>query len=188
METLKIFTFASIVWGCLLPTILCENCQIENALSGKIEDSNSGYGKYEKCWTIIVPEQSFVVFSLDSFTSDKEELWFQQDGATCHTARATIDLLKDTFGDRLISRFGPVNWPPRSCDLTPLGYFLWGYVKSLVYADKPQTLDHLEDNIRRVFADIRPQMLEKIIENWMSRLDYIRSSRGSPIPKIIFKM
>ncbi|GFU44692.1 putative transposable element [Trichonephila clavipes] len=89
------------------------------------------------------------------------ELWFQQDGATCHTARATIDLLKDKFGDRLISRFGPVNWPPRSCDLTPLDYFLWGYVKSLVYADKPQTLDHLEDNIRRVIADIRPQMLEK---------------------------
>ncbi|GFW40847.1 transposable element Tcb2 transposase [Trichonephila clavipes] len=38
---------------------------------------------------------------------DVQELWFQQDGATCHTARATIDLLKDTFGDRLISRFGP---------------------------------------------------------------------------------
>ncbi|GFT53592.1 uncharacterized protein TNCV_3325251 [Trichonephila clavipes] len=51
---------------------------------------------------------------------DVQELWFQQDGATCHTARATIDLLKDTLGDRLISRFGPVNWPPRSCDLTPL--------------------------------------------------------------------
>ncbi|GFT40991.1 transposase [Trichonephila clavipes] len=55
---------------------------------------------------------------------DDQELWFQQDGATCHTARATIDLLKDTFGDRLISRVGPVNWPPRSCDLTPLDYFL----------------------------------------------------------------
>ncbi|GFV08149.1 putative DD41D transposase [Trichonephila clavipes] len=48
---------------------------------------------------------------------DVQELWFQQDGATCHTTRATIDLLKDTFGDRLISRFGPMNWPPRSCDL-----------------------------------------------------------------------
>ncbi|GFX78368.1 putative transposable element [Trichonephila clavipes] len=107
---------------------------------------------------------------------DVQELWFQQDGATCHTARATIYLLKDTFGDRLISRFGPVNWPPRSCDLIPLDYFLWGYVKSLVYADKPQMLDHLEDNIRRVIADIRPQMLEKVIENWTSRLDYIRAS------------
>ncbi|GFY08780.1 putative transposable element [Trichonephila clavipes] len=117
-----------------------------------------------------------------------QELWFQQDGATCHIARATIDLLKDTFGDRLISRFGPVNWPPRSCDLTPLDYFLWGYVKSLVYADKPQTLDHLEDNIRRVIADIRPQMLEKVIENWTSRLDYTWASRCSHMPEIIFKM
>ncbi|GFX79831.1 uncharacterized protein TNCV_4981431 [Trichonephila clavipes] len=119
---------------------------------------------------------------------DVQELWFQQDGATCHTARATIDLLKDTLGDHLISRFGPVNWPPISCDLTPLDYFLWGYVKSLVYADKPQTLDHLEDNIRRVIADIRPQMLGKVIENWTSRLDYIRASRGSHMPEIIFKM
>ncbi|GFW91640.1 uncharacterized protein TNCV_4500591 [Trichonephila clavipes] len=82
---------------------------------------------------------------------DVQELWFQQDGATRHTARATIDLLKDTF-------------------------------------DKPQTLDHLEDNIRRVIADIRPQMLEKVIENWTSRLDYIRASRGSHMPEIIFKM
>ncbi|GFV94898.1 putative transposable element [Trichonephila clavipes] len=56
---------------------------------------------------------------------DVQELWFQQDGATCHTARAAIDLLKDKFGECLISRFGPVNWPPRSCDLTPLDYFLW---------------------------------------------------------------
>ncbi|GFV88942.1 DUF4817 domain-containing protein [Trichonephila clavipes] len=103
-------------------------------------------------------------------------------------AHATIDLLKDTFGDRPISRFGPVNCPPSSCDLTPLHYLLWGYVKSLVYADKPPTLDHLEDNIRRVIADIRPQMLEKVIENWTSRLDSIRASGGSDMPEIIFKM
>ncbi|GFU82755.1 putative transposable element [Trichonephila clavipes] len=119
---------------------------------------------------------------------DVQELWFQQDCATCHTARATIDLLKDTFGDHLISRFGPVNWSPRSCDLTPLDYFLLGYVKALVYADKPQTLDHLENHIRRVIADIRPQMLEKVIENWTSRLDYIRANCGSPMSEIIFKM
>ncbi|GFT19729.1 DUF4817 domain-containing protein [Trichonephila clavipes] len=52
---------------------------------------------------------------------DVQELWFPTRWRNMsHTARATIDLLKDTFGDRLISRFGPVNWPPRSCDLTPL--------------------------------------------------------------------
>ncbi|GFV32445.1 uncharacterized protein TNCV_1677311 [Trichonephila clavipes] len=107
-----------------------------------------------------------------------QELRFQQDGATCHTARATIDLWKDTFGDHLISRFGPVNWPPRSCDLTLLDYFLWGYVKSVVYADKPQTLDHLEDNIRRVICRYTATKHGKVIENWMSSLDYIRASLG----------
>ncbi|GFU70897.1 putative transposable element [Trichonephila clavipes] len=101
-------------------------------------------------------------FFIPELNNHVQELWFQQDGATSHTARATIDLLKDTFGDRLISRFGPVNWPPRSCDLTPLDCFLGDYVKSLVYRDKPQTLDHLEDNILRVIADIWPQMLEKV--------------------------
>ncbi|GFX80254.1 putative DD41D transposase [Trichonephila clavipes] len=129
---------------------------------------------------------NFFIPELNNY--DVQELWFQQDGATCHTAHATIDLMEDTFGDRLILRFGPVNWAPRSCDLTPLDYFLWGYVKSLVYSDKPQTRDHLEDNIRRATADIRPQMLEKIIENWTSRLNYNRASRGSPMPEIIFKI
>ncbi|GFV14991.1 zinc finger protein, partial [Trichonephila clavipes] len=47
--------------------------------------------------------------------------WFQQDGATCHTAHATIDLLKDMFGDRQISpRVLTRELPPRSCDLTQL--------------------------------------------------------------------
>ncbi|GFX66297.1 DUF4817 domain-containing protein [Trichonephila clavipes] len=147
----------------------------------------NGYVNKQNCriWSEANPQ---VYVEIPLHPEKLTELWFQQDGATYHTARATIDLLKDTFGDRLISRSGPVNWPPRSCDLTPLDYFLWSYVKSLVYADKPQTLDHLEDNIRRVIADIRPQMLEKVIENWTSRLDYIRASRGSPMPEIIFKM
>ncbi|GFX57554.1 uncharacterized protein TNCV_1272011 [Trichonephila clavipes] len=136
--------------------------------------------------TLAIPDSE--IDKVVKVIEEEKELWFQQDGATCHTARATIDLLKDTFGGHLISRFGPVNWPPRSCDFTPLDYFMWGYVKSLVYADKPQTLDHLEDNIHRVIADIRPQMLEKVIENWTSRLDYIRASRGSHMAEIIFKM
>ncbi|GFW12653.1 hypothetical protein TNCV_819051 [Trichonephila clavipes] len=59
--------------------------------------------------------------------------------------------------------------------------------ESLVYADKLQTFDHLEDNIRRVIADIRPQILENVIENWTSRLDYIRASRGSDATRLSFE-
>ena len=57
----------------------------------------------------------------------------QQDGVTCHTARVTMDLLRGEFGEHFISRSGSINWPPRSCDLTPLDYLLWCYVKAHVY-------------------------------------------------------
>ena len=61
-------------------------------------------------------------------------------------------------------------------------------MKLLVYADKPETTDHLEDNIRRVIVDIPPQMLEKVIENWTSRLKYVRASRGGHMQEVILKL
>ena len=66
---------------------------------------------------------------------------WQQDGATCRTARVTLDLLRGEFGEHFISRSGLVNWSPRSCDLTPLGYFLWGYIKAYVFTDKSSSID-----------------------------------------------
>ena len=43
---------------------------------------------------------------------DLEHMWFQQAGATSHTANVTINLLENKFGQRVISRNGPVGWPP----------------------------------------------------------------------------
>ena len=54
---------------------------------------------------------------------------FQEDGATWHTAEATLDVLRHVFEDRIISRREYVVWPPRSYDLTPLKYYLWGASK-----------------------------------------------------------
>ncbi len=87
----------------------------------------------------------------------------------------------------VISFRGSVNWSPRSCDITPTDYFLWGYVKSQVYTDKPQTLNDLEANIRRVIGGIQPQLLERVFENWTSRLGFLRERNGAHMPEIIFK-
>lgn len=45
--------------------------------------------------------------------------------------RGTVQPL--TFPDWWIGRDGPINWPPRSPDISPLDFFLWGYVKDIVY-------------------------------------------------------
>ena len=49
---------------------------------------------------------------------------YQHYGATCHTAEAIIDVLRSVFEDRIISHRADVVWPPRSCDLIPLDYYL----------------------------------------------------------------
>ncbi|GFV97220.1 hypothetical protein TNCV_161891 [Trichonephila clavipes] len=69
------------------------------------------------------------------------------------TEQMELKYVSERYNEPRINDFYRQEWLCVSCDL-PLDYFLWGYVKSLVYADKPQTLDHLEDNIRRVIADI----------------------------------
>lgn len=117
---------------------------------------------------------------------DITEMWFQQDGATSHTMNATMEVLQQKFGEWIISRKGFVNWPPRSCDLTPCDFFLWGYLKSLVYANKPATLDALEANIRDAIAGITPQILDRVIKNWADRMLSCKRSRGGHLNDVLF--
>ena len=81
-------------------------------------------------------------------------IWFQQHGAMCHTAEATLDVLCPVFKNRIISRRADVVWPSRSSDLTSLDYYFWGAVKDKCYADKPETIDVLKDNIREAVGKI----------------------------------
>ncbi|GFU87571.1 uncharacterized protein TNCV_2934931 [Trichonephila clavipes] len=66
-----------------------------------------------------------------------ERTIFMQDGAPPHIARRVKDLLRRSFGDdRVLSRHFHHVWPPRSPDLSPCDYWLWGYLKSQVYRDR----------------------------------------------------
>lgn len=117
---------------------------------------------------------------------DTNDVYFQQDGATCHTTRENIALLRTRFPGRVISRNGDVNWPPRSCDLTPLDFCLWGYLKSKVYANQPRNIPTLKDNIRAAIREIEAPMLENILKNFNARIDACHRSRGGHLNDIIF--
>ena len=103
------------------------------------------------------------------FTNIEEEfignIGFQQYGATCHTAEATLDVLRIVFEDRIISHRSDVVWPSRSCDLTPLDYYLWRAVKDKCYADKPETIDDLKDNIREAIGEIQLHTIDNVLKN-----------------------
>ena len=78
---------------------------------------------------------------------DMDDICLQQGGATCHTANVTIVFLRIVSGNRIISRHSDVNWPIRSCGLTPLDYFLWRAVKDKCYANHPETIEALKHEI-----------------------------------------
>ena len=68
--------------------------------------------------------------------------YYQQDGATCHTSNVSMREIESFFQDRIISKY---LWPPRSPDLTPADFFLWGLLKGKVYKNTPPTIEQLKD-------------------------------------------
>lgn len=61
---------------------------------------------------------NFLIPELQRRQIDFQNIWYQQDGATSHTARASMAVLRRRFPNRLISRFGDILWPPRTPDLS----------------------------------------------------------------------
>ena len=96
---------------------------------------------------------------------DIDNIWFQQDGATCHTVEAILAVLRPGFGDLIISRRADVIEPPRSCAFTPLDYYLWGVVKDKCYADKPEIVDALKDNIREAIGEVQLHTIDNVLKN-----------------------
>lgn len=126
----------------------------------------------------------FLLPQLDALTL--ENMWFQQDGATAHTARPTTEILRAAFPGRLISRFGDLHWPARSPDLTVLDFFLWGFLKSRVYVNKPRTLEALKENIRQECGNLSPEVLARVMENAINRARIVINSGGGHLADIIF--
>jgi len=84
---------------------------------------------------------NFVVPELRMRRISRHNLWFQQDGATAHTARASMEAsCRTLFPNRVVSRLGDIHWPPRSPDRSTRDFFLWGYLKSRVHEGNPRTL------------------------------------------------
>ncbi|KYN35890.1 hypothetical protein ALC56_09681 [Trachymyrmex septentrionalis] len=74
------------------------------------------------------------------------------------------------------------NRPPRSCDLTPLDFFLWGYLKSQVYVNKPTTTRALKEEIQRCINEIHPHLCKMVMENFDKRVRMCMQSRGAICP------
>ncbi len=86
-----------------------------------------------------------------------------RDGASPHTAKATLDLLKKHFGSRIISNKSEFIWPPNSPDMNLCDFYAWGHLKDSVFKEKPKTLSELKIKITENVSKISNETLEKVI-------------------------
>jgi len=131
--------------------------------------------------------QNFFTPQLARFHVNENTL-FQQDGATSHTARMSMNAVKALFPKRVVSRNGDIPCPtPRSPDLTPCDYFLWGYLKTKVFETKPRTIADLKQRIQDEVAAIPVEMLREIMNSFTSRIEECLRRNGSHLEGVIFK-
>lgn len=106
---------------------------------------------------------------------------FQQDGAPPHFALTVRAFLNNTFPGGWIGREGPIAWPPRSPDLTPLDFYMWGYVKNKVYATRPANIEELKNKIRNAIAGIPALHFVAALEAFQDRLRKCIASNGGHV-------
>lgn len=119
--------------------------------------------------------------------TDSVDFIFQQDGAPPHFHLDVRDYLNTRLRNRWIGRIGNhdhdlLPWPPRSPDLTPCDFFIWGYVKDSVFVPPlPANLPELRARIVNAFAQIDRDMLHRVWDELHYRVDVCRITKGAHI-------
>lgn len=122
------------------------------------------YGKVASCIQLTALLHILPEYTLDFF-GPKMKCMASIKRHTTHTACTVNYLLKMMFSGRIITRYGDVEWHPRSPDLIAYDCFLWGYLKSRTHANQLRSLDQNQINIRNKIAAISTNTLQKGVKN-----------------------
>lgn len=117
----------------------------------------------------------------------RNRMWFMHDGAPAHFSLITRQFLDGKYPNRWIGRAGPQLWPPRSPDLNPLDYFLWGHLKSLVYRTPVQNIEDLRNRIFESCSIIKqtPGIFERVRQSMLRRIDVCIAVGGAHFQQLL---
>ena len=99
--------------------------------------------------------------------------WFQQDGASCHRSKTSIEWISKNFPHYI----SPQDWPPNSPDLSPIEN-LWGYIKDQLKNYDIKNLKSLKRKIRDIWNGITVEELKKLIKSIPDRLEAVIKNEG----------
>ena len=77
-----------------------------------------------------------------------------------------------------IGRRGTIEYPAHSLDLTPINFFMWGYLKDKIYRTKPRTINALKLEIERQCRDIPIDLFRDVCESLGARYQRCLDNNG----------
>lgn len=111
--------------------------------------------------------------------------YFQQDGAPPHNSHICVDYLDEILPQHWIGTNGFIRWPPRSPDITPMDFFLWGYIKDKVFSTTPQNVEDLKARIQQACNTVTPEMLSNVLNAVPRRARLCIRNRGGHFEHLI---
>lgn len=114
----------------------------------------------------------------------ENNVWFQQDGCPAHNTQEIMALLRNNFRGT-ICRAGTLRWPPRSPDLAPCDFFLWGHLKSAIYKTRHYNLEDLREAIIQGCRQITNRQLANVRREFYNRLGYCLAQNGGHFEHLI---
>lgn len=117
----------------------------------------------------------------------RQNLHYQQDGAPAHNYRGTYQLLSTFFNAQWIGTNGPIQWPPRSPDMTPLDFFLWGYLKGQIYKQRYENVNALKIAVREKIHQIDGRTILKAVRAVQKRAQKCIEERGGVFEHLLRK-
>ena len=132
-------------------------------------------------YTMMLEEQFFPFVQSKNMV---DGYWFMQDGARPHRTQQVFQALNSVFNGRVIGldadqhMEGAMTWPQYSPDLNPCDFFLWGYLKEIVWKSNPKTVPELQRAITSAFGTIEKSLCERVMASFKNRLTTIIAKEG----------
>lgn len=119
----------------------------------------------------------------------RRNMWFMHDGAPPHYTLNVRNYLNQQYPNKWIGRGNdaPVTWPPRSPDLNPLDYFLWGHLKVVVYGRPVNTEEELWQRIQVAIDNFRgdEELMQRLHFNFLRRINLCTNVNGEHFEQLL---
>lgn len=100
----------------------------------------------------------------------RNKFTFQQDGASCHTAKTTMAWLKK-------KKIPTMAWPSSSPDLSPIET-LWWKMKKMLRKDPSRSKADLKEKLSLVWNGITPEECRALVDTMPLRIKAVQDAKG----------